>query len=385
MLVGAETDHNQTVVSQYLTDHISELRDDFDLGTIGMEQPPFMNVFLWAYEDRNKGIKLPVPKEKMAQYVRTMYECNVHHQKLGMEAKANLAMAAIDHGVEVVDFDTRQLLEWRLNAAKKVIPWLERAFAQHGSLFSREQMRLNSKLVERMQEVVTRNAAMGFPLDETSCNRDHPAPLLNSFVTMEAKALLDANPQYQRRLENLEAVAEAAQRTYPYRGGQVQTQDAFSAALLVYAAKPGHNILSISGSGHIKGFIAPKDPAVQGTFSRHIRRMGLPGMTALLTTEKDFASQLAWRERYFELTDKKPWVEQFRRQGHPGLITPAVAIFDGKLSEQQRARWREFTDTYLPVPSGPSSEIFGAQYMGMMQREIEKPEMQAKLAKLRER
>ncbi|MFN8992450.1 MAG: hypothetical protein ACK5X3_02085 [Pseudomonadota bacterium] len=218
-------DHLQTDHLEFLTHHLPELKAEHRLGAIGVELAPFMDVFLWAYQDG----RLPVEKGQESTYLRSMVLAHYDYAfKHNGRAKAVLAGAALDKGIQVTHFDTRYLLEDLAKRYSEDLASLDREIVAHPSLVAHYRMGNYG------QGNGTLNEYEQFP-----------------FLLREVQILLKENPNYKRRLDNIEAVILAARQLA--KEGKEIGSDALSAALFKASMPEDKNALTISGYQHIMG------------------------------------------------------------------------------------------------------------------------------------
>lgn len=259
--------HNQTANKDFLTEHITELADEHNVGLIAFELPIYLNVFLWAYRDGNLTVPETAPDGMdTTSYLRDMV-CLLKDPSHAEASAfpANLVIKAIDDRKKLGEGKTLEIacFDTRLPLNQDIGP------------FSNKKLPL----------VVNSNQA--YP----AYNAD--SIVKDSYILSEAKKLLAQNPVYQTRLENLEAVIAAQQKWNKMRSanstaGKTISYDALSAAL-VKAMLPEDaqgnrkNAITFSGLNHIIGI---EDPLFfnNGTFEEHLKgSYSVAGATSFLS------------------------------------------------------------------------------------------------------
>ncbi|MFZ4125003.1 MAG: hypothetical protein ACOYJ2_02880 [Rickettsiales bacterium] len=229
--------HNHVGHLGYFSKKLKNLQTDNNLGAVGIELPPFMEVFLWAYYDREvTGVT--------ADYVRRMFQAyNESEYSVNPLATADLAMKAIDNGLAFICFDARDVQANTFNEWENDIDDFKGKLEKDPTLRDRLLNLEDSEFTE--SDKITQY----------------------SFVLTELETLLDKNPQYRTRLNNIEAVIDA-QRALR-REGKMIGYDAVSAALMAARTPQGKNALTISGADHIMGIETPPEDT-EGTFAQHL-------------------------------------------------------------------------------------------------------------------
>ncbi|MBN8543264.1 MAG: hypothetical protein J0M34_03265 [Alphaproteobacteria bacterium] len=243
--------HDQVENLRYFTQQLDTLKAQNNLGAIGLEKPPFMEVILWAYADG-------VVDEA---YVKRMFQAYGEAEySEAMKEKAGLAIEAIKRDIPLFCFDTRDTFA--------------QFAAQKGALEAyREEL---SKDPDLRDKLINEE-------DASFINRSQRVQV--GFLISEIRALLKdkEHPEYRARLNDLEAVL-LAQRTM--RGeSKLLGYDAVGAALIAERTPQGKNALTISGLDHIMGLASRKD-GVEGTLAQHLNT-NFEATTALAGNSKE--------------------------------------------------------------------------------------------------
>jgi hypothetical protein len=307
-------DHTQTTHVKWLQAHLDELKSQHNLGAIGIELPPFMEVFLWAYKDG----KLPVGNdpEKAKAYVERAFKafCESDFEE-NTKAKVGFAIAALDKNIPVTLFDNRNTLRGT-EILSPSVETLRSSLADNED--TRQAMRHNN----------------GNIFDDMSALSPQAAALTTAFILLEAQKILSENPKYQAQLDNIEAVI-TARRNSKQGGGQRPGHDATSAAIMQASIPTAKNAITISGLNHLIGYVSNQYQN-DGTFNSHLDALGLKTSTALVadtskllpstmaydskkTYKEVKASQAALQRAHMQeplqnLADNKPWADMIAAQ-----------------------------------------------------------------------
>lgn len=284
-------DHDQKAHYEWLSQNLETLRDNHNLGTLGIERNPYLEVFLWAYRDGNLpvGNELYAAKEYLQQMIAAYSGQNISSNVIA--AKTNLYVKALDLGLDVVCFDARDTLGRGKDGKASDITSLKERFAVNPDL----------------DEALRKNVSGAW--DALSSHERY------SFMLMEVDRLCTQFPQYARRLNNVEAVIDAANADYT-RG--IVDADATSAAILLACQRPGHNTITLSGLNHIMGLARTNS----GTFALHLPHLKT---TTALAGNADYL-------RYM-LRDLS---KELDMHGHPFHV-PSLMVLDENVAVQQGA------------------------------------------------
>lgn len=190
--------HDQVENLRYFTDQLDKLKTHNNLGAIGLEKSPFMEVVLWAYADGLVD----------AAYVKRMFQAYGDSRFFeSMKARASLAIESIKRDIPFFCIDARNTFT-EFSERKDSIDAYQEALSKDPDL--REKI-INEE-------------------DLLFINR--PQDIRVGFLISEMQMLLEnkKHPEYQARLNDIEAVI-AAQRTL--RGeSKLLGYDAVSAAMM---------------------------------------------------------------------------------------------------------------------------------------------------------
>jgi len=215
---------------EYFTAQLPALIKNNNLGTLGVEYPPFMNVFLWAYQDGTLTKELG-SQDAAKNYLRTAFlaASDPDYRETTL-AEANLMIAALDKGIRVVAYDSRDTLEG---------------------------------LKERSQEKLDSLKDSGMRASSTFLDREE--------MLQNADGMIRKNASYAARVKALETIIVAGQ----YNG---IAEDTLSATLLHAGAAPGKNTIAIIGYDHINGVYEELSES-QGTFADTLTKLTPKAMT----------------------------------------------------------------------------------------------------------
>lgn len=239
----------------YLKDHLDSLKRDHNLTTIGVEASTFMNVLIWAYQDGTLERTLG-DKESAKQYFREQWEHYASAEFISnAQASAELILAALDKGIDVVAFDgrdTRRKIEGHMNM--KILP------PREGGL----------SIGAGIAIMHARSAPRA-----TASTHDADAGENMRALLFETDWVTNLNPSYRPRLQAIEKLVMIGHEKI-HKG--LLSSDALSATIFNTLAKHGNRI-TISGISHNDGIGASDENAVEtvhGTFAQHLFAQGEP-------------------------------------------------------------------------------------------------------------
>jgi hypothetical protein len=287
----AHTDHRHIT---YLHQHMDALVHAHGLGTIGVEMPAFMNVLFWAYQDGTLEKQCGSKAAARTYFCQLMSGwCDKEHQ-YNTQEKADLLMQAMDSGVRVVAFDSRDMFA----KAKKDYP-LRSMYEEEEEI---DGVAISYPM-QREQEPLVRQQ-----LIQHLGKRRMPAHLL----VHEIYTLLRDCSDYSWRLDHMEDLIQ--------RGRKKDIgSDAISAALFSAAQDTTKNALTISGIDHIAtagGDDRLRSERIHGTFPHHIRWIGdsdafaqplqvtravLAGVAEAKMAEKDYRAAIRYHYQSYNL------------------------------------------------------------------------------------
>lgn len=340
--------------------HMAELAADHNLGTLGLELPPFYEVLTWAYRDKT----LPVAPDQQTAYFERLIK--IIHQGWGEPAalsNSQLIRSAIDHGVTPVCYDARIQFLRPDSIIAGATTLLAELFRKDPGL--QERLRHDPKPSETL-------AAMALAAHpEIPRSRKSVASVRiqmgSAFVGSEIKELLAHEPKYQRWLDNIEAVAFAGEQ---YGIGQ----DAINAALLASRCVPSRNHWAQAGLAHV---MTPMSDAgglkvnCQGTLHHHLDREGLNTSTVLFTNRFEWmvSNLLLRRGNEIYTHAKQHGVPRYELPtladtSRGEIVTPDAA--DGTLFSLARSA-ANLKKHYAQRPS-PSPFVHGVEYVDRMEQ-----------------
>jgi hypothetical protein len=277
-VVAIAEDHN-------LAGYLKTLRSNYDnlispnqnnVGTIGVELSTYFNVLYWAAQDG----KLPVSSGKERAYFKQMVLATYEQLKHNSEAnRTDFLFDAISKNTRIVAFDTRKNLE----DLRKYLGNPEQGLKALGVLNEKQKQALREDetafdqwldsaertMISRLPKELTQNAPAGAIRKDAS---------LIWFYT-EIKDLLDRNPQYKLRLEQIENTAKQMADRGVGEDGQ-------SAAVFVSQMNRSKNAITLSGLAHIIGHVGGD---VQGTFASHMSQYGLKVYPTIISDSAELA------------------------------------------------------------------------------------------------
>lgn len=224
-----------------LAENLTALKNGHGVGTIGVELPPYLNLFFWAYQDGTLA-RLTGSQEQARQYIHQLFYAIDSHKEEG--PFADLVIKALDMGIRVVAYDSRFILSEQRDRTK--VPRDEMFSTLPWNTFDR--LRQNT--------------------DDFQTFMKHAASYRYPWVVYEADLLASQKPEYQRRLGLMEEMI------YAGRERKIGT-DAMSATLFHAAKQPGKQCITVIGQQHMSGFGVESEQAglVHGTFSHHLERL----------------------------------------------------------------------------------------------------------------
>lgn len=226
---------------RWLTEHLRELKAEHNLGSIHLESGPYKEMFLWAYRDG----KLPVGTDRAAarNYLQHTFGRMTGYPE-SCEALVDLCMAAIDEGIAVQCYDSRETLHSMTKRYLTDINTVQKR-AKDDPDYDRGLSNLGSSVYQSLD------------------TREQKA-----LAVLHAHYLYNTYPEYKTRLDNVEAVIDAQQSMR--KNCQPLGYDATSAQIAVATMAPHKNVIGIIGASHLIGY---HDNALRSdaTFSEHVR------------------------------------------------------------------------------------------------------------------
>jgi hypothetical protein len=244
----------------------------YNVGTLGLEQPTYINVVLWAMED--KRLPLSDPKKSADYLASVLNRLSIAGFQANIRASAELIEQAMANKTQVITFDMRHTLDITLVYHSQTMGLIKPYLPT--SAKEQQALREDPKAFEQWKKEVVRKSA--FVGDKEYI--DH------AWSLSEIKSLVDANPGYAARLQALEEVGRAAGREGLLEDGQ-------SAAVLAHYADKSRNIITSGGLYHNTGKHIPEAEA-QGGFAAHLAQRGLAVTPAIVTTDHDLRNLLSY-------------------------------------------------------------------------------------------
>lgn len=368
--------HKQTAHNRYLAEHFDALVQHHNLGALALETDPFMQAFFWAYRD---GVLPAAPGQERALLGTLMrFAYGVEHHATS-DSRAALYSKAIDRGLPIIPYDARHTLNEVYEERNSFGSWLMKRFDEHPN------EALEILLSPDPEAFLMAKLRADFPsIDTQFPSREEQDALRNgvrfAYVMYELMALFADYPQYERWVQNADAVIEAGRR-------HGIGEDAVSAAIIKACAPEGKNLIVQAGHGHIIAPMRDRDIANQGTLHHHLDRAGLKTTTSILTDKKE------WGFAGYGLRKGKFYGERMKEGGIPTYDVPPVLQVDADrvidtralsgmqrpfsiASQLQRAR-KAYEATPTPVP-----HVYGPAYIERMQERLDSPAMADALATL---
>ena len=263
-LVVAEN-HEFTNHINWISDHIEEMRDNYDVSTISVEFAPFQNIFIWAYNDGTLAKVLGGEKEA-GEYLRMALQSLVQPQDMeNADAMANLAIKCKAAKVDFIAHDARhsfkqykKLFYDSVKNSEELNPIMDMIESKSDGFFQfmRSDLRQHSWMMEPGSE--TERVLWG----------------LN-----EVDWLLKENPNYKSKFQSIENLVDKGLAIINKKSapGSISS-DGLSACLLNALAKPNGNRLIVSGIGHVDGvgesmFVdqtGKESERTEGAFANHL-------------------------------------------------------------------------------------------------------------------
>ncbi len=277
--------HKEKSHLQWLCQHMPELVTEHNLGVVGLERSPYINVFLWAYRDGL--LQAEMGEEAAKAYLKEIFCSNSGYWAENAPEEGELALSCMHHGVRVVACDSRDMFEEDIKGSADSISALDAAIefsaTQHQLSIQeiRNQMRTDSKMFADVvarasnvlqqklspQEIKARAQHYETSIKKTKIS-ELPDEIKEAWVLEEVQALCRQRPAYYERLARQEKIIqEGRTKTKPIGS------DALSATLLYAANIPNKNSLTIHGFFHIDGLGEPDadmSEYVHGTVPDHL-------------------------------------------------------------------------------------------------------------------
>ena len=252
--------HDTTEHLQWLQQHLSQLKTDYGITTIGVERSTFMNPLFWAYKDGTLAEQLG-SKEKAQQYMQTVLmiiatdDCEENSYE-----QVKLLISAMDAGMDVVAYDSRNSYNDWQNKVHEGKGWVNNKHKKPEKYWqeNRENVSIRNKCIPE-----------SFP----------------QFM-MEVEWLRQLKPEYEKKFDAAEQLIACGHQKI---NAGALTSDALSATLFNAMARPTGNRITIGGVYHINGVGSlnklnglgslnkPNEiEKIHGTFPHHLFAMGQP-------------------------------------------------------------------------------------------------------------
>lgn len=301
LALGESHAHSEHI--EYIRTNLKKLKNRYRVGTIGIEDSIYLNVFFRAYAEN----KLPVAHEHARQYIKEISRAHSNDRfHPNRDAVIDLAIDAIDQGIKVVAFDcrlsltdqTKAMEHWETVFSKR----LETFMANHPSLWegrtdARQALREDAALRKRFFE------------EQFSVQGE-----TYFWMISEATSLMNQFPDYADYIANMQKLLLAL--ILDNNESQLFSSDFISALFFRACAIPNQNAVTISGLSHIERR-AKSDGVIDGKFADHLGDITLAGTANLRVT----AAVLAGAGMYQDLTSS--------RDGHSAIQSSDVAPIQG--------------------------------------------------------
>ncbi len=131
----------------YVSAHMQELKDQHNVKTISLEQAPYMMILNWAYRDAEPG---PAKDRARRRLVNGYIGYSLPPAEIAIE-RANMAIAAIDNGIEVICADARLTFDEHKANVDKNNAYIPRR-TRFRDMDTHAQCRLTMEKLEEMQQ-----------------------------------------------------------------------------------------------------------------------------------------------------------------------------------------------------------------------------------------
>lgn len=326
VLIAMEN-HEETRHLSYLTARQKTFTAAHNIGLYGLEFPPYITVFLWAYKDGTLTRMLG-SKHQAEQYLTDIFVAfSSGAYKANAEAVARLAIKNLDAGVKVVAGDMRVLMEDDWKDVAHTMRAYSHTLAEYANIHGlpvdavtahmRERAPLRDQLFARAAELTAaslskkqlKKLAWSYEESVGTLTRDIlPEETRTLWVLHEAESLMAAHPAYLKQLHHMEALIRIGRKKHVPIGA-----DALTAVVMNACMTPGTNSIIIAGVAHADGQGLSDTPEqyVHGTLPEHLQAVDkklrvhtaiLAGPGFLETCRQDFqqhkgAEELAVRSR----------------------------------------------------------------------------------------
>jgi hypothetical protein len=331
--------HTHAEHLDFLREQLPTLVKNHHLGTIGLERPLFLNVFLWAYRDGTLARELGT-KEAARAYLTGMFEAH-HRTELhdNAIASAKLCIAALDGGINVIAYDGRDRLKDEKDRWSKTLKSLDQFMLHESESTRQSKAEFEQKIRSENPDRFVKNKKLKF-----------------TYMLHEVDHWLKKKPEYQEKLTAMERIITLGQKKGV--GG-----DAIAATLLQSAANPAKNTISIAGAIHISGIGAQDSKKnIQGTLPHHLKQMRVEGRPAPTIT----AAILAGTGMVTDITKiNRGWIEgkgDYASWYHEGPIVrgepvPVIDIARDEITELSQALPKDERHVGLKERFGPTAKI----------------------------
>lgn len=227
---------------EYTKEHIGELVKEHNLGTIALEQPPYMMLLIWAHRDGKLG-NTPEKNDKALEQAFV----SVMKEEFRDKAIAEAALVSRAHkmGVNVITFDSRKLDSEKTFSELQVLEHLK----EHDVLTG---MQISGGRLATLQQ---------------------------------ADLLYRLYPEYQMQLDAIEKAGNSMKGV---------PSDAVSAALASTMADPRKNMLVIIGEAHVNGELS-HDAGAQGIVDDALAKQGWKVHDLKIGSQADIEDQINMR------------------------------------------------------------------------------------------
>ena len=254
---------------KWLQDNLPNIKNDYDVTTIGIQYPPFLNPLFWAYKDGILAARLGGPEQAKTYLKSVLIAFTSADFRANASAKADLLMAAMDADIEIVAYDSRDSYQAECNKE-------ERAKKERASIGSAD---LNPIPDAAEQQQHRTDAEFLKEMSNRSVKEARP------WIIQEVAWLKQLKPIYAQEFEATEKLINDAHEMATKKNLR---GDALSATLFHALTKLNNgNRITIGSTNHINGIgyhVLSKKSAidtVDGTFAHHLLEAKDLGPTAI--------------------------------------------------------------------------------------------------------
>lgn len=258
--------HSHTEHLDLLQNQLDDLHKHHHVQTLGLERSSYFNLFLWAYRD-GQLTEMLGSQQAARDYLKAIFAAySPAYYKENASKHAELTIQALDAGMDVIAFDSRDSLPSLRGRGKEYIKTYN---AELSKLAERKGKSIDSVIQEQRTD-----------LTHALVNKDDAVEFL--WMLAEAQALRTLYPEYGQKLKALEKLVHVGHQKIA--DGKL-TSDALSAITFNSLAGKGNRI-TVIGSAHLTGIGSSvinsweREPIrydkedVHGTFGVHLFSAG---------------------------------------------------------------------------------------------------------------